>query len=238
MNANVLISGSDLIVSLLFAVLVLRQYIERKKTHQLMWTIALIVWTIAVEAELIATLNGWSPLIYRTYYATGALMIPAWLGMGTLYLVAPRRWADLILVGLAILSLIGIVLIAFWSIDPAALKSAPNQFVPLRVFPFFPVQLVLIVLNVFGSVAFIGGALWSAYAFARSKTMGERVWATLSIALGGLIAAVAHSLGVFGDVELFRISEFVAVIFIFAGFVLSTPLTSRKTASAPRSVGS
>lgn len=232
LGINALISGADVILSIVFTVLVLRQYIERRKMHQLMWTIAIALWTIGVAAETVATLSGaWSTFIYRAYYATGALLIPAWLGMGTLYLVIKKQWADWVLAALVALSVIGILLIAFWPIAPAQLQTAEGQFIPLKVFPFFPVQLVLIILNTFGAAAFILGALWSAYRFMRMQSMGERALATALIAVGGLIAAGAHSLGVLGGIELFRISELLALIFIFAGFVLSTPV--RQPAAAP-----
>ncbi len=222
MNINVIISGADVILSLLFTVLILRQYIERRRMHQLMWGIAIALWTIGVAAELVATVRGWGNLTYRGYYATGALLIPAWLGMGTLFLVLRKQWANAVLVALSIISIIGVILIAVWPIQPAALHSTSGQFVPLKVFPFFPVELILIVLNTFGAVAFIGGALWSVYHFARMQTMGERAIATALIAVGGLIAAVAHSLGVLGGIELFRISELLALALIFVGFVLSS----------------
>src|SRR5512142_3043973 len=234
LGMNALISGADVILSIVFTLLVLRQYVERRKMHQLMWTIAIAVWTIGVAAELVATLSGaWSSLTYRAYYATGALLIPAWLGMGTLYLVMKKRWADLILAVLVALSIIGILLIAFWPIASAQLQTTEGQFVPLKVFPFFPVQLILIVLNTFGAVAFIAGALWSAYRFMRMQSMGERALATALIAVGGLIAAGAHSLGALGGIELFRISELLALIFIFAGFLLSSPAPKRATSTAP-----
>ena len=222
MNINILISGADVFLGVLFTVLVARQYFERKKMHQLMWTIAIALWTIATGAELIATVSGWSPLSYRAYYATGALLIPAWLGMGTLYLVLRRQWANRILAILALLSLIGMILIAIWPIDAVHLQSSDAQFVPLRIFPFFPIRLILIVLNIFGTIAFAGGALWSAYKFARTHAMGERVLATVLIGVGGLIAAGAHSLGVLSGIELFRVSELLALLFIFIGLMLST----------------
>jgi hypothetical protein len=232
-NINVLISGADVILSLIFFVLILRQYLARKKMHQLMWGIAIALWTIGVAAELVATLRGWGMLTYRAYYATGALLIPAWLGMGTLFLVLRKQWANAILVVLGILSLIGIALIAFWPIPSAALRNTGGQFVPLKVFPLLPIELLLIVLNTFGAIAFIGGALWSVYHFIRLQTMGERALATALIAIGGLIAAAAHSLGVLAGVELFRISELVALIFIFVGFVLSSrPAPAMKPAGA------
>lgn len=164
---NVIVSSADVVLGLVFAVLVSRQYADRRKMHQLMWAIAIILWTIGVAAELAATLGGWSALSYRAYYATGALLIPAWLGMGTLYLVLNKLWADRILGALVAVSVIGVVLIALWPVNAAQLQSADAQFVPLKVFPFFPIQMLLILLNVFGAVAFIGGAAWSAYRFAR-----------------------------------------------------------------------
>ncbi len=239
MNLNAIISGADVLLSIVFLVLVLRQYMERRKMHQLMWTIAVALWTIGVAAELAATLSGWSGFTYRAYYATGALLIPAWLGMGTLYLVTPRRWADRILGALVVLSVIGVVLIAVWPIGPAQLQSATGEFVPLKVFPFFPIQLLLIILNTFGALAFILGALWSTLHFMRMQSMGERALATGLIAIGGIIAAAAHSLGVLSGIELFRISELVALLFIFVGFVLSTPSARPAvTTPAPHAAGS
>ncbi len=239
MDINALISGADVILGIVFFVLVLRQYLERHKMHQLMWTIAVALWTIGVTAELAATLSRWSGLTYRAYYATGALLIPAWLGMGTLYLVTPRKWADRILGVLVVLSVIGIILIGVWPIAPGQLQTASGEFIPLKVFPFFPIQLLLIILNTFGALAFIGGALWSTVHFMRMQSMGERALATGLIAVGGIIAAVAHSLGVLSGIELFRVSELVALLFIFVGFVLSTPAARPAvTSTAPRTAGS
>jgi predicted membrane protein len=153
-----------------------------------------------------------------------------------LYLVAPRRAADLALGIVAILSVIGIALIATWEIDPTRLRATQDQFVPLKIYPFFPIQLLLIALNIFGTIAFVGGALWSALHFARLRAQGERLLATVLIAIGGGIAAGAHSLGVLSGIELFRVSEFVAVLFIFAGFMLSNS-PAKQTTPTPRAAG-
>jgi hypothetical protein len=227
MDVNILISSADVILSLVFTVLVVLQYLQRKRVHQLMWGIALALWTIGVAAEVVATVRGWGNLTYRGYYATGALLIPAWLGMGTLFLVIGRKWANIILAALVVLSVIGIVLIAFSPIQATQLHNTGGQFVPLKVFPFFPVELLLIVLNTFGAVAFVGGALWSVIQFARIQAMGERALATGFIAIGGIIAAAAHSLGVLAGIELFRISELLALVFIFVGFLMSSRPATR-----------
>lgn len=219
---NLLVSTLDVIVSGVFAISVFRQYATRRKMHQLMWGIAIAIWALAVAAELAATLRGrWGLITYRAYYATGALLIPAWLGMGTLYLIFPKRVNDWILGILSVLSAMGILLIATWSIDSNVLYSVSAGAVPLKVFPFFPIQLLLIILNSLGALAFILGALWSVVLFAWKRQNRERAIATALIAIGGIIAAVAHSAGVLSGIELFRVSELVAVLFIFVGYLLS-----------------
>ena len=47
------------------------------------------------------------------------------------------------------------------------------------------------------------------------------MYGVLLIAVGGLIAAGAHSIGVLGGPALFRLSEFLAVTVIFVGYLLS-----------------
>ena len=235
---NLLISALDVIVSGAFAISVFRQYAARRKMHQLMWGIAIAIWAIAVAAELAATLRGrWGLITYRAYYATGALLIPAWLGMGTLYLIFPKRVNDWVLGVLSVLSVLGIVLIATWSIDSNVLYAVAAGAVPLKVFPFFPIQLLLIILNSLGALAFILGALWSVVLFAWKRQNRERAIATGLIAIGGIIAAVAHSAGVLSGIELFRISELVAVLFIFVGYLLSNAPATRpvKAATQPAS---
>ncbi|MGB8647609.1 MAG: hypothetical protein WCF84_20415 [Anaerolineae bacterium] len=222
MNTNILISVADVILSLIFTVVVWRQYFERKRMHQLMWGIAIALWTIGVAAELLTTIQGnWSEMTYRTYYVTGALLIPAWLGMGTLFLVLPQVWANRTLVGLSILSAIGIVLVLAGPAEMSRLQGVSVADVPKGIYPLIPTQLILIILNTLGAAAFILGALWSAYHFMRMKAMGERALATAEIAVGGLVVAVAHSLGALGEIQLFRVSELAAILLIFAGFILS-----------------
>ena len=238
-TVNILISAIDVIVSAVFAVSVFRQYAARRKMHQLMWGIAIAIWAIAVAAELAATLRGrWGLITYRAYYATGALLIPAWLGMGTMYLIFPKRVNDVILGILSVLSAIGILLIATWPINAATLYAVSASTVPLKVFPFFPIQLLLIILNSLGALAFILGALWSVVLFAWKRQNKERAIATGLIAIGGLIAAVAHSVGVLSGIELFRLSELVAVVFIFAGYLLSNAPAPQPAKSAPQPASS
>lgn len=236
MDANVLVSAAGGLVSLVFALLVWRQYLERRRPHQLLWAVAFLIWAAAVLVEAwVALRGGWTGRSYRVYYSTGALLVPAVLGVGTLYLLA-RPWvARGALLVLVVLGGLGLVMV--WTVpfaNPAALQVSPAE-VPTRVFPFFPVRLIIAVLNIAGSAAFIGGALYSWWQMRGRPELRQRAAGVSLIALGGLLAAAAHSLGALGVLDLFRVSELVAVVLIFAGFLLaSRPQPSPARAGAPR----
>ena len=220
-----LLSSIDLVVSATFTVIVAAQWAARRKTYSLLWAWALLVWTLAVAAETAAALNGsWTPLTYRVYYAFGAMMVAAWLGAGSIHLSASRRWARLLTWVVAALSIIGAALIFTYPIDQALLGKVDSLgFVEVKVFPFIPVRIFVVLANMLGSVAFIGAAFYSLWHFRRRHDVpGDRVAGVWLIGLGGLVAAAAHSLGALGGPGLFRITELAAIILIFSGYLLST----------------
>jgi hypothetical protein len=221
----ILFSSIDLVVSAAFTIVVAGQWLSRRRTHALLWAWALLVWTLAVGAETAAALNGaWTPTTYRIYYAFGALMVAAWLGAGSLHLSAGPRLARTFTWIVAGLSLIGGILIVTYPIDPALLSHTDSLgFVDVKVFPFIPVRLLVVIGNIMGSLAFIGAALVSVWRFRRRGDVPRaRVTGVALIAVGGLVAAMAHSIGALGGPGLFRISELAAVILIFSGYLLST----------------
>lgn len=220
------ISVLDVIVSAVFTVMVVRQYLLRRKPYQLIWSIALAIWTVAVLAETVAAAQGaWTSLAYRVYYAAGALMVAAWLGVGSLFLIASRRFALAALLVTAVVSVVGTIAIMSYPINPADLARTDSLgFVDselVKIFPLVPVRLLVIVSNIFGTLAFVGGALFSVYQFWRKRIMRDRMAGILLIGVGGLIAASAHTIGVLGGPALFRVSELAAIVVIFTGFLLS-----------------
>ena len=227
------ISILDVVVSAAFTVLVARQWLARRRRHHLLWAGALAVWTVAVSAEAVAAYRGtWQPLTYRVYYTAGALLVAPWLGAGSLFLVTSHRQARAFLVFVVLLSLLGSALIFAHPIDRALLTRTDTLgFVQVKVFPFVPTRLLIVVGNVAGTVAFVGSAFYSVYQFWRNRIQSARMIGVLMIGLGGLVAAAAHSLGVLGGPSLFRISELVAISVIFAGYLVSTLPERRSSAN-------
>jgi hypothetical protein len=163
-------------------------------------------------------------------------MVAAWLGAGSLHLSAGRRLARSFTWIVAVLSVVGGILILTSPIDPALLGHTDSLgFVDVKVFPFIPVRLFVVLGNILGSLAFIGAALVSMWRFRRHAVPPARVTGVALIAVGGLIAALAHSIGALGGPGLFRVSELAALILIFSGYLLSTRRVAA-TARVPATV--
>lgn len=89
MTANVLLPLLAALVSFLFALLVLAQFLRRRRPFQLVWSVGLALYGAGTITEFLGNAQGWSEPIFRWWYLTGAIAVAAFLGMGTVYLHPP-----------------------------------------------------------------------------------------------------------------------------------------------------
>jgi uncharacterized membrane protein len=87
-----------------------------------------------------------------------------------------------------------------------------------------------ILLNIYGTLTLVGGAIYSAFLFWRKKILASRMFGNILIAAGALSPAVGGSLLKAGLADLLYLSEFVGAILMYIGFVMST---SGKSESEP-----
>ena len=74
--------------------------------------------------------------------------------------------------------------------------------------------------NTFGTLALVGGAVYSAFIFWRKRILPHRVVANILIALGALLpAAGGIHISVNGNLNLFFLFELAGVIIMFIGFL-------------------
>src|SRR5947199_2716882 len=113
--------GINVIVTGLFAGIVLRQYVQRHRLYQLYWGIALSMAFVATLAYvcmiLVQPISDAGVLFFRLYYILGAALMPSWLGLGSIALVASARNARICLVVLCMLSFLAVLLISMASVD-------------------------------------------------------------------------------------------------------------------------
>ncbi|MBX6772265.1 MAG: hypothetical protein IRY83_11110 [Chloroflexi bacterium] len=216
---NAVLSFTATAISLAFAVMVLQQYARRRRPYQAVWGGALLLFGAGTGCQLAAELVGWTALLYRIWYLTGAMLGAAYLGQGTVYLLAPRHAADLSCAVLVAASLVGLVLIAALPVDLARAIAGGavtgNGFSPFLL-------ILLIPLNTYGTLALVGGALWSAYRGRGSRTMRRRTVGTFLIAVGGLTVALGGTANRLGWPGLLYLSELIGIALIFLGYLQTT----------------
>ena len=314
MVPNVVLPLLSSSLSFLFAALVLAQWLRRRRAFQIVWGVGLVWYGLSAGTEFLGSAWGWNEALYRAWYLIGAFFVAAYLGMGTVYLLAKTRFGYFVAASLAFAALLTLaaggkyeaplaaglastvslaaaiavaittavrrevaahVLLAFLvggSAVVAALVltaplAPPGYAVDIRtgvpVGEAMPAYLrpLTIPFNVAGALSLVFGALYSAYVFMpkvkvlrpRLRTpvlaqlaglvavvvnfvaslpralaalltggLHSRVPATILIALGGFVPGITSGLNRFGVTWSFFLGEFVGVLLIFIGFVVST----------------
>lgn len=203
------------LVAAVFAIVVLRQYGSHRRTYQLMWATGFAMFAIAAFAGFLAQSGGATEAEYRLFYLFGAILNVAWLALGTMYLLAPRRWADLALAAVVLLSLAAGYAVVAAPVDLAAATAGH---------PAYPngslARILAGVGSGVGSVVLIGGALWSAWIFLRKRHNGRRALANVIIAVGVLIVAAGGTAAFTGLGGVLEYTNLVGLTVMLAGFLL------------------
>ncbi len=92
MGLNALLPLVSSALSFVFALFLLDQWLERRRSYQLIWTIGMAWYGISAGTEFWGGAFGWSEALYRAWYLIGAVYVAAWLGLGTMYLLGKTRF--------------------------------------------------------------------------------------------------------------------------------------------------
>ncbi len=204
------------IVSLIFALTVLDQFFARRKPYQLIWAMGLLMYFIGTGAEFWVEAWGLNEAIYRLWYLFGAIFVAAYLGMGTLYLLTPRRVAHIIM-GI----LLAASLYAAFRVFTLGLDMSTIHYLSSRPMPD-DVRLMARVFSYFGAIALVGGAIYSAWVYWRRRFMPHRVVSNILIAVGAMLPAVGGAgMSAGWPLSLFYVLELLGIIIIFIGFLRS-----------------
>ncbi|GAB4512011.1 MAG: hypothetical protein OHK0046_10920 [Anaerolineae bacterium] len=211
----------------LFAAYVLKRWVEKRRPHLLAWGIGLLMYFLGTFSQVILAIT-WSPFFFGLWYWTGALMVAPWLGQGTAYLLIRRgsiaRNIQMALILVAVMTLPWTLF--FTPMDASAwyqgadmttiYKQIMGEEIRGTVRFFSPVM------NTWGTVLLVGGALWSARLFRRKQIMRNRMIGNWYIALGGLLPALGGAFIRLGDPSFKYFGEMAGAILIFIGFLLAT----------------
>ena len=208
-----------------FTYLVFAQWLQRRKPHQLAWSVGLLFYAVAAAMEAWSEYVGeWNPYVYRIYIVLAASLV-GFLGLGSYYLIARRRFGPDVYLGMNV----GWLLVFLLGSLTAQLKL--DSLVPgitvggqaLGESLTFP-RYMSFFFNVPGSIFLLGGALLSIWRFARKKEYAYRMWANVLIAAGTLIIAGAGGMARSGQTVGLYPAEMVASAMLLAGFLMAGTL--------------
>lgn len=215
------------LLSLVFAAAVFKRYFARRgHKHLFVWGIGLVFYGIGGACEAFTGAFGFNPIILKVWYLFGAILVAAWLGQGTVFLLAPRKWARLTAVLLSLASAFATFAVIIAEVDPNYQVGAE---LTGKAFTTTWVRMLTPFFNIYGTVTLVGGALYSAWIFWRKRVLLNRMIGNILIATGAMAPAFGGILNRFGLPGLY-----IGVFLMYVGFLQATASAPQPaTASAP-----
>ncbi|HEX7394267.1 MAG TPA: hypothetical protein VF313_05010 [Anaerolineaceae bacterium] len=128
--------------------------------------------------------------------------------------------------GLGVLSLASLALVFSAPLTATAAAYQPSIAVSAQYKDILvrggAVTALTIILNIFGTLGMVSGAIYSAYLFWRKQVLLNRVIGNVLIAAGALSPAMAGSFVKAGLVDILYVSELIGAILMFLGYWLAT----------------
>jgi hypothetical protein len=214
-------------IAAVFATMLARSYLERRRPYQLAWAIALAMYAAASAVVAWGALNGWTSTGFEVYWIFGAVLNVPFLAGGETQLLFPRRdvtiavWAALVALTIAVLL---VMRDATYSVSALgeSLPSGKEVFGDGSAAHRLP-QLI----SIPSYVILVGGASWSAWRMRGRPELRGRFVGTLLIMLGAtVIAAFGSAFAALGNLAGFSIALSVGIAVMFLGFLRASRSTS------------
>lgn len=224
------------VVSFVFAVAVVKKWSARlSHKHLLVWGIGLVFYGIGGAAEAYTGAFGFQPVVLKIWYLFGAVLVAAWLGQGTVFLLARDKWVKITTILLTVASVGAALAVLIAPVDPTYQAGAE---LTGKAFSVTWVRMITPFFNVYGTVTLVGGALYSAFLFWRKRVLPHRMIGNILIAAGAMAPALGGILNRFGLPGLY-IGEFLGVFMMYIGFLEASRSAAsvRQRVSRPLTAG-
>jgi hypothetical protein len=208
------------LLALLFFVRLGSSAIRRPGGQKVLWALGFAFFAIAAAAEALAHRAGWTPSLFRTYYAAGGMLTVAYLGAGSAWLLLPRRVRDIMLGALTLATLAAVASVFLAPVDGNALAAVGGGRPPSNGALGGHAFLWAIALNSFGTLFLVGGSL---YSIVRKQRVRVNLW----IGGGALVVALATGLSRAGSYSFVYAGELVGIAMMFCGFTFSGKAVAR-----------
>lgn len=205
-------------ISIAFAVQLFRNWISKNdNAYMLWWFIGVVNFGVGTFTESFNSINGWTDFNFRLWYISGALIGGTPLAQGTVYLILPKRIADIlayIFFGVAVFAATAVLNspIDYDQVDPIRMSGKVFEWQWIRGFTPF--------INIYALLFLAGGAIYSAVQYFRVKSPAEKVWGNILIAVGAILPGIGGTATRYGHIEWLYVTELAGLLMIFAGYLM------------------
>jgi hypothetical protein len=224
-------------LSAVFLVVLLRRWwVRRSGPHLLWWAAGILFYGVGTALESAVTLAGNSAGLTKAWYIAGALLGGYPLAQGSVYLLLSRKTAHILTAMTLPLIVLLSILVLLSPVNAAYLEAhRPTG----KVLGWQWLRAFTPLINLYAATFLIGGAIVSAWRFARDAATRPRAIGNALIAFGALLPAIGGAMAKGGVVEALYLGELVGLLFIRVGYAFCTagglPL-SAKTAKSPETL--
>jgi hypothetical protein len=229
-SVHAALAAGATLLALAFALSTFERWLDRRRRHELAWSLSLLLFAAGSAALWAGAALGWGPLSFRLFYLFGAILNVPFLATGTVYLLWGRAAGDRTLAGVSLAGAFaaGVVLSAplTGAIDPDVLPQGSDVFGALP-------RVLAATASGAGALVVFGGAVWSAARLRRGTATRRLAAANVLIALGTLVLSAGGLLNsVVDEMDAFALSLVVGIGVIFAGFLVAGSRRARPLAVA------
>ena len=203
-----------------FAAAVFRRWRERRPApHLLWWSLGIALYGVGTLAESYTTLFGWQEPVFRLWYVAGALLGAAPLAQGTVYLLLPRRTADVM--AAILVTVVAVAATAVW-LSPVDAAAADPHGLSGRVLEWQWVRGFSPFVNLYAVIFLVGGAVVSAWRYRGEPSHRHRFVGNVLIAVGAILPGIGGVSARMGHTEVLYVTELVGIVLIWAGYAFAT----------------
>ena len=204
------------------------RWLLRRRRHELAWSASFLCYAVASLALAVGIAGGWNGLVFRVFYAAGAVATVPLLAVGTAYLHFGRRTGDAVAVVTVVLVAVGVgVVIGSPFTRPLPLDDLAQG---SKVFAAGPRVFAAAGSGV-GALAVLAGSACSALRSREPRVVLSNVLIAAGVAANGA-SGLLNSL--VGETRGFVVMLALGIVLLFGGFLTATARNTAREAGVPQ----
>lgn len=210
------IPAGTTLFSIYFFMKMYAHYRRRSKAPYIFWwMIGVLCYGAGTTVETLHSIFGWNEINFKAWYITGALLGGWPLATGSVYLLFRKSTADkMTLAGMVVIAIAALLTI----LSPIRTELVNVHKLSGKVLAWHFIRYITPFINLYAFIFLVGGAAYSALQYARSVGYKTRFIGNLLIAIGGLLPGIGGTYSKFGMTEVLYVTEFLGLLFIYAGY--------------------